>query len=196
MAITVTSNYDTYEKLLQTWLLCRETVQVYSLYKKFFEQATSKSAGETAIILSNICYDHVILNWAKLCGACSQSLHFKNVFQGIGFSADMVRDNFLNAINCTGEEYQEIWGHLCDLRNWVVAHFDFSYVYKFHPNDQFFNKIPVQCRSIAKSVVRAFEEEYKQFPQRTVRINILPEPVLLCDVVSHLKTEWRESPNG
>ena len=105
-----------------------------------------------------------------------------------------MRDNFLYELKFTEGEYIVYWNHFRELRNQGLAHFDFHKVYELKPNNLYFDKIPVQCVSIAKSVVYTFEEEYKLFPQRQCSITAQPHPVLLSDIVKHLKEEWRVYP--
>lgn len=189
-----TSYIDAYEKLIQLWILCRQIVQVYSLHRFFLSRAIGEKSSETMILMSNVCYDYIVINWAKICGSDKENLHYKNVFSHTCVSPDVVRDKFLHAPNFTTGEYEIYWAHLRKLRNCGLAHFDFDQVYKLKSNDQFFDKIPVQCTCIAESVICAFEEECKLFPQRQCSISARSRPVSLFDIVKHLKEEWRACP--
>ena len=55
-------NYDTYEKMTNIFLLCREIAQVTAIYKKFIEKIPDRNAKEITVVFDRLFFDYIIIN--------------------------------------------------------------------------------------------------------------------------------------
>ena len=188
-------NYDTYEKMTNIFLLCREIAQVTAIYKKFIEKIPNRNAKEITVIFDRLFFDYIIINWAKICGSFGESLHYHNVFKGTLMPPDEVKNNFLLAMNYTNEDYEKMHTHLLTWRDKLLAHFDFKDAYDLR-YENYFNKIEIQCESIAQSTICYFEKEAKKNQSLQCWIPAIPKNKTLQEISSDLKSQWHTFPLG
>lgn len=158
------SIYNPYEKLVNVYMLCMEIVQVSSLYKSLRNEIENRNQHEITVILSRLMFDYIIINWAKVCGGKGETLHICKVFPNAGYPIDVVRSDFLTAMGLSKEQYEVMHTHLLDWRDKLLAHFDFGKAFALTHNASFFDNIQPQCRSIAQSVIKAFDKAYLDNP--------------------------------
>ena len=187
--------YDTFEKMVNVYLLCREIAQATAIYKKFIEKVPNRNCKEFTVILDRMFFDYIIINWAKICGPFGESLHFHNVFKGTLMPPDEVKNNFLHAMNYTDEDYQKMHTHLLMWRDKLLAHFDFNDAYDLK-HENYFNEIEIQCESIAQSTICYFEREAKKNQSQQCWIPTIQKNKSLQDISSDLKSQWHTFPLG
>lgn len=157
--------YNPYEKLVNVFLLCLEVVHVAELYRDFCVEVIDRNKLDITVIFDRILFDYIVVNWAKICGPNSETLHFVTVFTEAGYSADSVRNDFFKAIDLSYDEYKKMHTHLLTWRDKLIAHFDFAKAYDLTHNAEYFEKIQPQCKSIAESVIKAFDAAGEKNPE-------------------------------
>lgn len=188
------ARYNPYEKLVDVFLLCLEVVHVAELYKSYCTEIKDRNKLDITVIFDRLLFDHIVINWAKICGPHSETLHFETVFKETGYSPDSVRDDFLTAIELSFDEYKEMHTHLLTWRDQLIAHFDFRKAYNLVHNAEYFNKIQPQCRSIAESVIKAFIAAGEANPEFECGINLAPRNFKLKEIAEMLRHKLTDYP--
>lgn len=181
------AQFDPYEKLINVFLLSLEVVKINQLYNDFCANIEDRNRLEITVIFDRILFDYIVINWAKICGPHSETLHFYTVFREAGYSVDLVRDDFLKAIELSYEEYQKMHSHLLTWRNKIIAHFDFNKAYNLTLNAEYFSKIQPQCRSIAESVIKAFIAAGQKYPDFKCGVHLASKNFKLIEIAQMLQ---------
>ncbi len=155
-------NYENLDKLYQIYHICQEIYLSFDLYAVLKDNyPTDHDQTEKIILIKNALLDFCVVNWGKILGNLNDKMNIEKILQDIGVIPEDMKKEYLNALQYENDEYDRMWQNLKDWRDKIIAHLDYKDVIGKKISTCYFEKIPIQCKSIAFYIIKLFNDLYQ-----------------------------------